>query len=48
MMTTILSLLAFSLLFAVFGVMRRTEPACGGNCGACESACEPHHLQDEP
>jgi hypothetical protein len=39
MMTTVLSVLGFGVLFAVFGVMRRTEPACGGNCGACDNAC---------
>lgn len=38
-MTTLISILGFGVLFAVFGVMRRTEPACGGNCGACDKGC---------
>jgi LPXTG-motif cell wall-anchored protein len=35
MTTTLLSILGFSLLFALFGVVLRRRPECGGNCGTC-------------
>jgi hypothetical protein len=34
-MTTVLSILGFSLLFALFGVVLRRRAGCSGNCGAC-------------
>lgn len=43
-MTTLLSILAFAFLFAVFALVR-PRGACGGNCGACARAChsDPGH-----
>ena len=34
MITILLSILAFALLFALFGLLR-PRGACGGNCAAC-------------
>jgi hypothetical protein len=42
-----LSIVGFSLLFALFGVIQRRQPRCGGNCGACSSGCGAGNAQDE-
>lgn len=34
MITTLLSIVAFALLFALFGLLR-PRAGCGGDCGAC-------------
>ena len=38
MITTILSVAAFALLFGLFG-LTRPKGGCGGNCGACPRGC---------
>lgn len=38
MITTLLALAAFALLFAIYGLTRRGA-GCGGNCGACPNGC---------
>ena len=35
MTTTIVSIAAFALLFALFGVLR-PKAGCGGSCGTCK------------
>jgi hypothetical protein len=34
MITTLISIAAFALLFALFGLLR-PRAGCGGNCAAC-------------
>jgi hypothetical protein len=46
-MTITLSILGFGVLFALFGVVQRSRPRCGGNCGGCASACAAEPGQDE-
>ena len=38
MTTTIVSVAAFALLFALYG-LTRPKGGCGGNCGACTHGC---------
>jgi hypothetical protein len=45
-MTTMLSIVGFALLFALYGVLR-TGGRCTENCGACTNACGTAHGQDE-
>lgn len=38
MITQIVSVAAFALLFALYG-LARPKAGCGGNCGACPRGC---------
>lgn len=39
MMTTILSVAAFALLFGMAGLLRPQQGTCEGSCGQCTGDC---------
>ncbi len=44
-MSTLTVMLAFAALFVVFAAVRQPRD-CGGDCGACLSACRPKENED--